>query len=229
MSKYCADCNKEYSDDTMFCPGCGMKLSERNGFIDLDDSLEVQPQPKAQVIPAGSTDSPTVDLQYTSSAPADAVVLKSSAPIPSKIGWTKWGYIIGLLLIAAGGFGVIILIAVFIISHFQMSFHKDKMRKMKFKFVDNTNSDDIYNKLQPILVQKYGDKIEFEREGDTLSVHYKSIIYDINVQEDSTVSIWWRKSFAAAFFSFNEWKEYKKIRTGTAIVAYELQKAFGIR
>jgi len=223
MSKYCAACNKNYSDETKFCPGCGAQLSERNGFIDLDDEVETLPQQQSNhdVVPA--------DTHYTSSAPADALVLKSSAPIPSKIGWTKWGYIIGLVLIAAGGFGVLILIGVFVVSHFQMSFHKDKMRRLKFKSVDNINSDDVYNKLQPVLMQKYGDKIEFEREGDTLSVHYNSIIYDINLQEDSTFSIWWRKSFAAAFFSFNEWKEYKKIRTGTAMVAYELQKAFGIK
>jgi len=100
------------------------------------------------------------------------------------------------------------------------------MRRMKFKFVNNVNNDDIYNKMYPILTQKYGDKIEFDQEGDTLSVHYNSIIYDINIEEDSTFSIWWRRSIAGAFFSFNEWKEYKKIRIGTAMVAYELQKAF---
>lgn len=222
MSKYCAKCNKNYDDGTKFCPECGGQLTEKSAFIDLDDAAETLPRkrPGHNVVPA--------EAQYTSNAPSDALVLKSSAPIPSKIGWTKWGYIIGLVLIAAGGFGLLILIGVFIISHFQMSFHKDKMRRLKFKLVDNINSDEIYNKLQPVLVQKYGDKIEFEREGDTLSVHYNSIIYDINLQEDSTFSVWWRKSFAAAFFSFNEWKEYKKIRTGTAMVAYELQRAFNI-
>lgn len=70
---------------------------------------------------------------------------------------------------------------VLIISHFRMGFHKDKMRKQKLKFVNNVSNDDIYNKIQPILTQTYGDKVEFEHEGDTLSVHYNSIIYDINI------------------------------------------------
>ena len=225
MAKFCKNCGKKYEEGTKFCSGCGTALEAKSEFIDLDDS----PTPiQERQMPVVVQSAPPVEPQYTSSAPPDAIVLKSSAPIPSKIGWTKWGYIAGFLLIAAGGFGLLILIAVFIISHFQMSFHKDKMRRMKFKSVDNITNDDIYNKLQPILTQKYGNKIEFEQEGATLSIHYNSIIYDINLQEDSTFSVWWRKSIANALFSFNEWKEYKKIRTGTAMVAYELQNAFNI-
>ena len=223
MAKFCENCGTKYEEGTKFCSGCGAPLENKSGFIDLDDS----PLPShEQRMPAPAQNAPVTEPQYTSSAPPNAITLKSSAPIPSKIGWTKWGYIAGLLLLAAGGFGIIILLVVLMISILQISFHKDKMRRMKFKFVNNVNNDDIYNKMYPILTQKYGDKIEFDQEGDILSVHYNSIIYDINIQEDSTFTIWWRRSIAGAFFSFNEWKEYKKIRIGTAMVAYELQKAF---
>ena len=225
MAKFCENCGTKYEEGARFCSGCGAPLENKSGFIDLDDS----PLPAhEQRMPAPAQNAPVTEPQYTSSAPPNAITLKSSAPIPSKIGWTKWGYIAGLLLLAAGGFGIIILLVVLMISILQMSFHKDKMRRLKFKFVNNVNNDDIYNKMYPILTQKYGDKIEFDQEGDTLSVHYKSIIYDINIEEDSTFTIWWRKSIAGAFFSFNEWKEYKKIRIGTAMVAYELQKAFHV-
>ena len=225
MAKFCENCGTKYEEGARFCSGCGAPLENKSGFIDLDDS----PLPShEQRMPAPAQNAPVTEPQYTSSAPPNAITLKSSAPIPSKIGWSKWGYIAGFLLIAAGGFGIIILIVVLMISIFQMSFHMDKMRRLKFKFVNNVSNDDIYNKLSPILTQKYGDKIEFDQEGDTLSVHYKSIIYDINLHEDSTFSIWWRKSIGGAFFTINEWKEYKKIRTGTAMVAYELQKAFHV-
>ena len=53
------------------------------------------------------------------------------------------------------------------------------------------NADDIYNKLQPILTKKYGDKVEFERDGETLSVIYEGIIYDINLYDDDTFCVWW--------------------------------------
>jgi len=102
------------------------------------------------------------------------------------------------------------------------------MRRMKFKFVSNVSSDDIYNKLQPVLVQKYGSAITFDREGDTLTVGYDGLMYDINVGEDDTFSLWWRKSIVGAIFTINEWKFYKKVRTGTAIVAYEIQSVFNI-
>ena len=225
MAKFCENCGTKYEEGAKFCSGCGAPLENKSGFIDLDDS----PLPShEQRMPAPAQNAPVTEPQYTSSAPPDAIILKSSAPIPSKIGWTKWGYIAGLLLLAAGGFGIIILLVVLMISILQISFHKDKMRRMKFKFVNNVNNDDIYNKMYPILTQKYGDKIEFDQEGDTLSVHYKSIIYDINLHEDSTFTIWWRRSIAGAFFSFNDWKEYKKNRIGTAMVAYELQNAFNV-
>ena len=157
----------------------------------------------------------------------EPIVLKSSAPISTKTGWCKWGYIISLCLTPVG-VGVLGLIGVFIVEHYTRTFHKDKIRKLKFKFVDSVTADEIYNKIQPALTKKYGDKISFERDGETISVNYDGIIYDINLAEDSTFSIWWRKSLANAFFSWNEWKAYRKIRTGTAIVAYELQKAFNI-
>ena len=225
MAKFCENCGTKYEEGARFCSGCGAPLENKSGFIDLDDS----PLPShEQRMPAPAQNAPVTEPQYTSSAPPNAITLKSSAPIPSKIGWSKWGYIAGFLLIAAGGLGIMILVVVLMISIFQMSFHMDKMRRLKFKFVNNVSNDDIYNKLSPILTQKYGDKIEFDQEGDTLSVHYKSIIYDINLHEDSTFSIWWRKSITGAIFSFNGWKRYKKIRIGTAMVAYELQKAFHV-
>ena len=225
MAKFCENCGTKYEEGARFCSGCGAPLENKSGFIDLDDS----PLPShEQRMPAPAQNALITEPQYTSSAPPNAITLKSSAPIPSKIGWSKWGYIAGFFLIAAGGLGIMILVVVLIISIYQMAFHRAKMRDLKFKFVNNVSNDDIYNKLSPILTQKYGDKIEFDQEGDTLSVHYKSIIYDINLHEDSTFSIWWRKSITGAIFSFNGWKRYKKIRIGTAMVAYELQKAFHV-
>lgn len=159
---------------------------------------------------------------------SEPIVLNSSAPISTKTGWCKWGYIISLLLIPVG-VGIVGLILVFIIDHFKMSFHKSNMRTMKFKFTAGINADEIYKRLQPELVKKYGDKFEFDRNEETISIKYNGIIYDINLNEDNTFSLWWRKSIAGALFSWNEWKEYKKIRTGTALVAYELQKAFDIK
>lgn len=160
---------------------------------------------------------------------AEPIILKSSAPITTKNGWAKWGYIISLFLVAAGGVGILGLIGVFFVQCMRESFHRDKIRRTKYKFVDYpTTADDIYNKLQPAFKEKYGDKMEFDRDGETLSVHYDKIIYDINVNEDATFCIWWRQSVGRAILPWSDFGLYKKIRTGTPIVAYELQKQFGI-
>ena len=205
---FCPNCGAELKDGNKFCPGCGNEI---------ETSDQNATDKNTNALPAN------VSL----SSNPDAIVLKSSAPIPSKTAWTKWAYIISLLLTPIGA-GVIGLIFTFIIDHFKMSFHRDKIRRMKFQFVTPVTVDDIYNKLQPALSQKLGNKVEFDREGDTISVHYNSIIYDINLQEDGTFCIWWRKSLSGAIFSWNEWKLYKKIRTGTALIAYELQQQFGV-
>ena len=107
-------------------------------------------------------------------------------------------------------------------------FQKDKLRRMKFKFVSPVTTDDIYSRLQPVLMKKYGNAMQFDREDDTIVVRYDEVIYDINPNEDGTVSIWWRKSLAGAFLRFREGKLYRKIRTGTALIAYELQQQFGV-
>lgn len=206
---FCGNCGAKLEVGTKFCPSCGVTIQTGEASSALPVSLE--------------------SVEWTSSAPPDAIVLTSSAPIPSKTGWTTWAYIISAVLIVAGGFGVLCLIGVFVVEHYMMVFHRGKIRDMKFKFVDNATVDDIYTKLQPALIRKLGNSVLFDRDGDTLSVEYDSIIYDINLHDDSTFSVWWRKSIAGAIFSFNDWKLYRKIRSGTALVAYELQQQFGIK
>ena len=204
---FCPNCGSQLADNVKFCSSCGNALEKS------DDSADT-----ATALPGTAL-----------STNPDAVVLKSAAPIPTKTGWTKWAYIISLLLTPVGA-GVLGLIFTFIIEHFIMSSHRDKMRRIKFQFLTPVTADQIYNKLQPVLNQKFGNKvIKFDRDGDTVSVIYDGIIYDINIQDDGTFCVWWRKSLSGAIFSWNEWKLYRKIRTGTALTAYELQQQFGIK
>ena len=213
LANFCDNCGAKLDANSKFCPSCGTAINNGEAVLTTANTLPAE----NSNLPVGKTISES------------GLVLHSSAPISRTCSWVRWLYILFAILVCAGGLGVIGLMLTFAFDCYAKDFHRGKMRRMRFKFVTPISLDEIYNKLQPVLVSKYGNEMEFDREGDTLCVKYKSVIYDINLHDDGTFSLWWRKSIAGALFSFNEWKLYNKIRTGTAIIAYELQQQFGIR
>ena len=212
MANFCDNCGAKLDANSKFCPSCGTAINNGEAVLTTADTLPTE----STNLPVGKTISES------------GLVLHSSAPISRTCSWIIWLYILFGILVCAGGLGVIGLMLTYAFDYYAKDFHRGKMRRMRFKFVTPINLDEIYNKLQPVLVSKYGNEMEFDREGDTLCVKYKSVFYDINLHDDGTFSLWWRKSIAGAIFSFNEGKLYNKIRTGTAIIAYELQQQFGI-
>ena len=212
MANFCDNCGAKLDANSKFCPSCGTAINNGEAVLTTADTLPTE----STNLPVGKTISES------------GLVLHSSAPISRTCSWVRWLYILFAILVCAGGLGVIGLMLTFAFDCYAKDFHRGKMRRMRFKFVTPISLDEIYNKLQPVLANKYGNEMEFEREGDTLCVKYKSVFYDINLHDDGTFSLWWRKSIAGAIFSFNEGKLYNKIRTGTAIIAYELQQQFGI-
>ena len=212
MANFCDNCGAKLDANSKFCPSCGTAINNGEAVLTTADTLPTE----STSLPVGKTISES------------GLVLHSSAPISRTCSWVRWLYILFAILVCAGGLGVIGLMLTFAFDCYAKDFHRGKMRRMRFKFVTPISLDEIYNKLQPVLVSKYGNEMEFDREGDTLCVKYKSVIYDINLHDDGTFSLWWRKSIAGAIFSFNEGKLYKKVRIGTAIIAYELQQQFGI-
>ena len=215
MANFCDNCGAKLDANSKFCPSCGTAINNGEAVLTTVDTLDTLPTENSN-LPVGKTISES------------GLVLHSSAPISRTCSWIIWLYILFGILVCAGGLGVIGLMLTYAFDYYAKDFHRGKMRRMRFKFVTPISLDEIYNKLQPVLVSKYGNEMEFDREGDTLCVKYKSVIYDINLHDDGTFSLWWRKSIAGAIFSFNEGKLYNKIRTGTAIIAYELQQQFGI-
>lgn len=213
MANFCDNCGAKLDANSKFCPSCGTAINNGEAVLTTANTLPTE----NSNLPVGKTISES------------GLVLHSSAPISRTCSWVRWLYILFAILVCAGGLGFIGLMLTFAFDCYAKDFHRGKMRRMRFKFVTPISLDEVYNKLQPVLVSKYGNEMEFDREGDTLCVKYKSVIYDINLHDDGTFSLWWRKSIAGALFSFNEWKLYNKIRTGTAIIAYELQQQFGIR
>lgn len=123
--------------------------------------------------------------------------------------------------------------------------HFAEMRNMKFKITNDATLEKIYNKIEPALRSIYGEKVKFLRKDDCVVVTFNGIDYKIVLNDDATFSIHLQKSlleksiyiFAKVVEIFYDrdynddavptWN-YEKIRTGTPIIAYELQRAFGV-
>ena len=201
---FCKNCGTKLEDDSKFCSNCGAAIEE--------DFSADEPQNSS--------------VNKTISTNPDALVLKSAAPLPDKFAWIKWAYFASLLpAVVSPGICILSVPIVIIIHTYLSDYHRKKIRKQRFQFVSPITADEIFNKLEPALAKRWGTKVAFDREGDTISVEFEKIIYDINLMEDGTFCVWWRLSLARAFFSN---AGYKQVRTATGVIAYELQQAFGV-
>lgn len=225
MARFCPNCGQPVTENEQFCHQCGSPLQTS---VDSQPTVDSQPADRLRAnTPVLNTGNISIVDECKN---PQAILLKSAAPLPRKAAWIKWGYIISLIAAPVTlGVGLLFLLLFFAMDNFVISYQKGKIRRLKFKFRGSITPDNIFARLQPALISKYGNAISFDRDGNSLSVEYDSIIYDINLNDDNTFSIWWRKSLAGAIFSFNEFKLYKKVRIGTPMIAYELQRQFNIQ
>ncbi|MBQ1875811.1 MAG: zinc ribbon domain-containing protein [Selenomonas sp.] len=255
--KFCEKCQKEYPDDAQFCKICGSSLKDKQEATfcshcgaklgpgsqfctscgqsvgQVGDTAHVQkssePVPAVSSMPVDASEKQQTAVDSNRQISSEGIVLQSGAPLPSKTAWCKWGYLLSLILaVPTHGTGFLLALVVYFLQYQIISFQRAKIRRMKFKFVSPVTLDEIYSRLQPALQQKCGNTIKFDREDDSLVIEYDSVLYDINLNDDGTVSIWWRKTLSGALFSFRDGKLYRKIRTGTALIAYELQQQFDV-
>lgn len=112
-----------------------------------------------------------------------------------------------------------------------------QIRYMRFKFTNHATLDDVFDELAPALKHIHGGKVKVTKKADCVLVTYKGVNYEVILNGDATFSVRWKKSFFDKILSFlaecadNEMEplgKYEKIRTETPIIAYELQKSFGI-
>lgn len=218
---FCKNCGSEVDDNSKFCNECGGILEEGSK---MPNSTTVQQDTTNGISTEESFESKKIAVT------GEGIILSSPLPLPSKTAWLKWPLIISGFLVFCSGIGIITGAILLFIENIQREYHQGKLRKMKFIFPYNVSGGEIHNVLRPILVNKYGNVFEFEQDSNgRLSVIYDQIIYDINLEGDGTVNVWWRKSVTKAIFSWNSFKQYKKIRTGIALIAYELQQAFNVK
>ena len=162
-------------------------------------------------------------------------VLSSSEPLPNQMIGIKRMYLICLAVVLIGilvkpllGIGLLLVIITYIVDYFMLSFRKNALRAMKFKFDSTVTYDDLYNRVAPILTSQYeGVSVSRDKNGKMV-VEYEGHLYDLTIENDNTFTIWWRKSVTKALFSLREYKSYKRILKAMGIIGYEIQKNFEI-
>jgi hypothetical protein len=163
------------------------------------------------------------------------LVLKSAQPLDNAL--LKWRrlYWLGLLFIIIGivvrvfwGIAILYLAVCYTVNYCIIQWKWMGLRDIKFKFIPNVPYDDLFNRLQPALLSKYGSGFMIERGSDgRITITYDGLIYDIILEEDY-FKIGWRMSVGKAFLSIREYKYYRKCLIAMGMIGYEAQRAYAI-
>ena len=92
----------------------------------------------------------------------------------------------------------------------------------KFKLTDAATVDEILSKLEKTSKEDFGNMVKVRREGKKVIATYFSVDYEIILNGDGTFSVIGKNS------SKSDKDFYDKIRFGTPMIAFVLQKAFGV-
>ncbi|MGN0585880.1 MAG: hypothetical protein ACI4JF_01225 [Oscillospiraceae bacterium] len=167
-------------------------------------------------------------------------VLRSAEPLPNELEKMKKIYIIiiigcviGLLfsqtILTISGMALML----FFMFDYMWTYAKlASLRQQDFKFAAGITYDDIFEKLHPALISKYGPSMQIERcmvgSENIVNVTYDNIIYQIFLYNNSIFRIRWGKSLGRAMAPSSHYKDYKKAIIGMGIIGYELQSIFNI-
>jgi hypothetical protein len=167
----------------------------------------------------------------------DRVVLQS--PEPLEDGIRKWRklYWIALPFLLLGwldtvffGIGVVYLLILLVVLILKTEFKEMDLRCVKFLFISGVSYDDVFSKLQPVLLSKYGNGFMIERnETGGIKISYAGLYYDLVLENDYFRIEWGMSTIMFVFRRLMEYLIYRKILVAMGIIGYELQAAYGIQ
>ena len=212
-AKFCGSCGQKIQSQENIQENATDTITQKPVLKTMTEIYaETEIKAQTQVTPKNSPPKPQSSNTMSAQIAAEGIVLKSSAPISDKRpGWINSAYRFCLVAAPVGllamltkidtleGLGAIAFgVGAF---GFMITAHNDKvsveeqldeLRELKFKFVNNVTADELYSKLQPAFTAKYGDKFEFDRQDEVISVICERTIYEIISNDDATFRIWWR-------------------------------------
>ena len=164
----------------------------------------------------------------------NAILLASSEPFTNKMLKIRKLYwiclastLLGTVVQPLMGIGILGFIVVYIMHEIVLKFRTGELRDMRFRRGSIT-SDDLFAKLQTVLLAQYQGAIMMERnEKQQISFTFDGHIYDLILHDDNTFSLWWRMSAGKALLSMNDYKSYRKLLVGYGVLAYHIQQCSG--
>ena len=161
-----------------------------------------------------------------------------SSPAPIDDGGRKYnvitlaavaiGAVLGLAFGGPGGLAICTLMGAMLGYITEATIVKVKwygLREMKFGMGRPVEKAVLFQRLVQGLTPM-GMTVEMNTDG-TPVINYQTLIYEINLNEDQTFTIWWRKSLARAFFSIDILTvipNYRKAVVAMGIIAYHIQQ-----
>ena len=161
------------------------------------------------------------------------IILSTSEPLNNKMLKIRKLYwlclistLLGAIIQPLLGIGILGFMVVYIIHEIVLKFRTDELRRMRFRCGD-ISCEDLFAKLQTVLLSQYQGAVMIERnEKHEIIFTFDGHIYDLNLHDDNTFSLWWRMSAGKAVLSLNDYKSYRKLLVGYGVLAYHIQQCF---
>lgn len=139
---------------------------------------------------------------------------------------------IGFFVEAFLAIGLIGLILTYPIDVCMTEYQMYHLRRYKFGASQEMTDEKIFERVQPVMLSKYGLKVEKNENGQAV-ITINDFYYTIMLNPDSTFCIWWdaplkRNLSIRLLRDFVYYKYYKEMLGAMGTIAYEVQAQFNI-
>jgi predicted amidophosphoribosyltransferase len=217
---HCINCRYPLPKGARFCSNCGISVMVEE---EIEDNVEKAVQNNSENI---------FDENH------NGFILDSPNPLDD--GLRKYNFIYYIFFISGAlcsftikgdryglffFFGLLGILVAWVIKTIIANIKIHKLRQIQFDIPSNTSNSYLYD-IASLELSKYGMFVEMSAHG--LCITHNGIIYDLNLNDNSTFSLWWRLTMAKALLSGRTYIGlYRKAVVSMGLIAYIIQQKIG--